>query len=128
MCDFVKPKKVFTPMCSDKMESDTMEKSKKIQQSRFDILGCLLQDVEVSEEEQQDGSALGIPSDTMPWPTPSPMSNKRESKLQSWNFAHICTAAEKCKASRRTRGASFDPAGNGIMRKIAAKRDVDEWI
>ena len=58
--DFIKPKKVFTSKSSDKKDN-----SKKLQQNRFEILGCLLEDVKVSEEEQQDGDALRNSPDTM---------------------------------------------------------------
>ena len=100
LCDFIKPKKVFTPKSSDKTDN-----SKKLQQTRFEILGCLLEDVKVSEEEQQDGGALRNSPDMMLSPTPPLKTNRRESKLHSWNFGHLCTASEKRKETRTTRGA-----------------------
>ena len=70
--DFIKPKKVFTSKSSDKKDN-----SKKLQQNRFEILCCLLEDVKVSGEEQQDGDALRNAPDTMLSPTPPLRTNMR---------------------------------------------------
>ena len=112
LCDFVMPQKGFAPKCSRRLRNP-----RNFHHTGTKSLGCLLEDVKVSDEEQQDGSTLENSSDMMSSPTSSLKTNKREGKLQSWNFAHICTAAEKCKDSRTTCCASLDSAGNGMMRK-----------
>ena len=115
--DFIKPKEVFTSKSSDKKDN-----SKKLQQNRFDILGCLLKDEKVSEEEQRDGGALRNSPDTMLWPTPPLRTNMRDSKLHSWNFGHKSTASEDCNGA----------TGKEMMRKIAEcysksfESDIDE--
>ena len=115
--DFIKQKKVFTSKSGDKKDN-----SKKFQQNRFEILGCLLQDVKVSEEEQQDGGALRKSPDTMLPPTPPLRTNTRDSKLHSLNFGHKSTASEKCKGA----------TGKRMMRKVAEcnsksfESDIDE--
>ena len=115
--DFIKPKKVFTSKSSDKKDN-----SKNFQQNRFEILGCLLEDVKVSEEEQQDVGELRNSPDTMLSPTPSLRTNMRDSKLHSWNFGHKSTASEDCKGV----------TGKGMMRKVAEcnsksfESDIDE--
>ena len=64
------------------------DNSKKLQQNRFEILGCLLEDVKVSEEEQQNGGVLRNSPDTMLSQTPPLKTIRRESKFHSWNFGH----------------------------------------
>ena len=91
--DFIKPKKVFTSKSSDKKHN-----SKKLQQNRFEILGCLLEDVKVSEEEQEDGGALRNAPATMLSPTFFVRTNRRNSKLHSWNFG------DKSNCFRRVQG------------------------
>ena len=80
---------MFTSKSSDKKDN-----SQKLQQNRFEILGCLREDVKVSEEEQQDGGAVRNSPDTMLSPTPPLRTNMRDSKLHSWNFGHKSTASE----------------------------------
>ena len=51
--DFIKPKKVVTSKLNTKKE-----KVKMPEQNRFEILGCLLEDNEVNDEEPMDVSVL----------------------------------------------------------------------
>ena len=115
--DSIKPKKVFTSKSSDKKDN-----SKKLEQNRFEILGCLLEDVKVSEEEQQVWGALRKSPDRVLSPTPPLKTNRRDSKLHSWNFGLKSTAAEDCKGA----------TGKEMMRKVAEcnsesfESDIDE--
>ena len=84
--NFIRPKKVVTSKINTKKEKVKLQK-----QNRFEILGCLLEDNEVNDEEPKDLSVLrSTSSGTTPSATSRIPIVSRLVKTKKWNTDVLC--------------------------------------